>query len=1250
MSFALGTTDGNNGTWDFGVQLYRTTGATNYVIAHRVDIGSSGTSDVTGIINNNAGAYGTEVTILMRVTDAGAETGTDFNSRVELFLDGSETPFYSTDTDTSLPNKFRFDGASRFIMWDIAPSAIARYDNFSITSTYAPEIPSVTWTGGGADDNWSTGDNWNGAAPTGGTALFFDGTTRQTSVNDLEDMTAPWLTFNNGGFSFSGNSLDIGSAITNAAGVNTFGGDLTFSATGLKVWSIASGSELVLNNTTSVEVGGDHEIYGGGTLLLTGALNIGVATTANPAFVIGEGQMIVDGGTYSSRGGYRLGAFPSGIGAQTILTNGATFSLTQAAANLRVGDSANSNTTHLDINNSTLNMAGGSLGIPYVANATGMVSQVGGTVSGAVVIFNDAGAGSGTYTIKDGTLEAVQIREDFAAGSSSIYFDNAILRTATGANTNFFSGVDVAEIQSGGLTIDAFTDVAVAQVLSGSGNLVKTGFSKVTLTGPNTYVGNTVVQAGRLGLPTVQTNATTVQVEDGAEFGVSVITHGSTLSVSALNFSGNSFHTMSFDLGSNGSPSVPIMRVPNLSVAGPVTVNVENGFLLSIGQIVLVDYDVAIGGGFQFTLGSLPFGVTAELVHNTANTSIDLNITAVPALRWTGATSGDWDNSTANWLNLQTGSASAFFDGVPTEFLDGATSGNINLGTFPTAPVITVSNDVLPYVWSGEFFINTPILKKFGNESLTRNGGETDAISGIELNAGAYIISHFFDMAFGTVLTDAAGGTGTFVKQGPGKMTVTSANTTYDGAIVIQEGILKLGATGALGSTTGGTTIANGATLDLNNRIAPHEPVIVSGAGVDGLGAIIDSIGGGVDHELTDVTMVGHTTFGAPGARWDIRVRTASGPGPGLRGNGFDLTKVGPGALSIACQRHFNENQPYWEMNLGDVFINEGSLTFAESLTLGNDLAKILTIASGATLGTYDLNYTNPIVRNVFLTDATIASNGGGGGNGTNAFSGVIQVTGLATFRGNNAKLVFDGPITGSGSVAVGGNDAGAVYLNGVNTYPGDTTVNTILLGGNGSLAGNLVVVDGTTAPGFGLGTLTVNGNATLGGTTLMELDRSQSPNSDRLVVNGSMSWSGVLNVVLGAGAPAPQAGDVYQLFNKAGSGTFTTINLPNLSSLPGGLAWDISNLSVDGTITVTGTATPPTIGTVSINDGNFVFDGTGGIEGGTYIVLSSTDVALPLVNWTPVATNTFGAGGSFSYSSSMDPGAPATFFLLQLP
>ena len=214
---------------------------------------------------------------LIRVTDAGAESGTDYHSRVQVSTNNGASFFYDTATDTALPNGFRFDGPGRYIIFDQAGNTSGNvfYDNFSVTWISGPTAVARTWTGGGADDLWSTGANWDGAAPVSGNLLIFDGTTRQTNTNDISGLWVPSLTFNNGGFALYGNVWTNIGAITNLAGINTLGGDVEWAFTDLKNWTIASGSELVLNNTNTVEVNGDHNMYGGGTLRLKGAMNIG---------------------------------------------------------------------------------------------------------------------------------------------------------------------------------------------------------------------------------------------------------------------------------------------------------------------------------------------------------------------------------------------------------------------------------------------------------------------------------------------------------------------------------------------------------------------------------------------------------------------------------------------------------------------------------------------------------------------------------------------------------------------------------------------------------------------------------------------------------------------------------------------------------------------------------------------------------------------------------------------------------------
>ena len=64
----------------------------------------------------------------------------------------------------------------------------------------------------------------------------------------------------------------------------------------------------------------------------------------------------------------------------------------------------------------------------------------------------------------------------------------------------------------------------------------------------------------------------------------------------------------------------------------------------------------------------------------------------------------------------------------------------------------------------------------------------------------------------------------------------------------------------------------------------------------------------------------------------------------------------------------------------------------------------------------------------------------------------------------------------------------------------------------------------------------------------------------------------------------------------------------------------------------------------------SLILSGTNGIEGNTYYVVASTNVAAPLSNWQPVFTNTFGANGVFSVTNAVSGAIPARFYRLQLP
>jgi hypothetical protein len=75
---------------------------------------------------------------------------------------------------------------------------------------------------------------------------------------------------------------------------------------------------------------------------------------------------------------------------------------------------------------------------------------------------------------------------------------------------------------------------------------------------------------------------------------------------------------------------------------------------------------------------------------------------------------------------------------------------------------------------------------------------------------------------------------------------------------------------------------------------------------------------------------------------------------------------------------------------------------------------------------------------------------------------------------------------------------------------------------------------------------------------------------------------------------------------------------------------------------------TPPAINRFAISGGNFVFSGTNGPANSNYVVLTATNVALPLSQWTPVATNTFSGTGTFSVTNAVSGGK--NFYTIEVP
>jgi len=73
-----------------------------------------------------------------------------------------------------------------------------------------------------------------------------------------------------------------------------------------------------------------------------------------------------------------------------------------------------------------------------------------------------------------------------------------------------------------------------------------------------------------------------------------------------------------------------------------------------------------------------------------------------------------------------------------------------------------------------------------------------------------------------------------------------------------------------------------------------------------------------------------------------------------------------------------------------------------------------------------------------------------------------------------------------------------------------------------------------------------------------------------------------------------------------------------------------------------------PGISWVGLSGTSLVLRGTNGVSGETYVLLTSTNIALPFSQWTPLATNTF-SSGSFSITNTANPNAARNFYIIKV-
>jgi len=1000
-------------------------------------------------------------------------------------------------------------------------------------------------------------------------------------------------------------TLDVSGVATNltlGAGGGAAGVQTLVASNMLTVYSLA----LVTAGGVLNSSGDDAGFSGAMTIANGGVLNLAAGYdnftyTANP-LIVTSGGMVSAGGSplYGGYGGTEY-YYGSTINGTVSVAGGGVFNSlgasVAAVCTVAQGGEVNVNSLGLAIkepltNSGTINLTDGQLGDENYNSVDGaaygeLVNQPGGVIN----LQGSTSIGGGGYIINQGAI--VQ-----SAGTNAI--NSPVIDNRLGTITNL-SGIMTLGLIQTNLTGTDFADAGATIQFRGADIVNDNSASQLTLGTPFVLDGSGQYQltSGYLYLPTnvppnLELMGDTLQLGPSFQGGaITNLTLDGIELLNALPITGslaatNSVISTNLTVANGGVLSATGSALfQGLAVEGGGVANVNNAFFLGFGAIITVAH-----------AGTMNVEGPVVLIPSLTNAGT-LNLTSPITF---GGTFGG-----------------GTYEGVNNGILNQA-GGLINLGS--NAGII------IPYPFSAttNYFIN--------QGAIVQNAG-IGATNTINVSASVFD----FDNSQGAV-------------------------TNLSGTLILA--FLQ-------GPLTGTFYAAAGATIQLGGGTAatPLQPGVLGGSGqlqfISGYlyalanvppnlslqGGLLELGPGFQDGAITNLTLDGMELTNQLSTTLPIKGKFTV-----LNSGGYVPGYYGPVLSNTGVYGNY-------------VVVNGGFLSLSNAAMYG-----AVTVMNGGVLN----------AESSFFPYGNLTVAGGGVVNSSGSTYGAVTVASgglfdsLDTFSayfGFGPSSSIYGPMTNSGTINLT-NSAIDFYNDGTTNFQGclinqaggliDFWGNTGI-GGSGGYAylvnqGQITKSGGSSFSGFGFNLATNSGMITaqtgqmvLGnqwtllpsGSLNVVLNSATNYGSfiistNSPVIVGNAALAGAFNVTLNNGY-VPANGTTFDVLSYGSfTGSFSSLGLP------AAVSWQ-SNYGVTNFSLVAGTGSgSPHFGIVKLLGTNLIFDGTGGEAGSNYVILASTNLALPLTEWTALLTNAFDGTGQFQYTNTASPANRQEYFILKSP